>query len=50
MPWWIRAVEGELVAVFDHYLRMVEDHLEDLHEVETTVGAEVPVCRRKSEP
>jgi phage shock protein A len=42
-----QALKTNSIAVIDQYVRQVEDHLEDLADAATTVGAEIKSIRRK---
>jgi phage shock protein A len=41
------ALRANSLAVFDQYVREVEDNLEDLEDAVATVGGEVKTLRRK---
>jgi phage shock protein A len=42
-----QALKTNSIGVIDQYIRQVEDHLEDLGDAATTVGAEIKSIRRK---
>src|SRR5512145_1981635 len=42
-----QALKTNNLAVIDQYIRQVEDHLEDLEDAATTIGAGVKSLRRK---